>query len=175
MGCSQQAYQGDPRDITGINRAFIPFVQQFEAILGRSIGDIPIQFEDENGYAVGQCIMWDYKWREIKIDPTYWNHDALDDSARMALIFHELGHCVLNRDHVSTGWSFYDGVTIWSVPTSLMSPYAFFSNYPPYPSLKSYYIEELFHPVSGFAMFKGVANSKAEDFINISTEPKHGN
>lgn len=148
VGCNQQMNQSDPRDISGIDPVFLPYVHLFESYLGRSIGDIPIQFVSLENTTVGVCAMWNYQWREIKIDPNFWAH-AYDDDERMSVIFHELGHCVLNRGHLNTAWTYTNSYGPWFVPISFMNQYAFFNHYPPYPDLKSYYINELFHPAPG--------------------------
>lgn len=150
VGCNQgMKPQTDPRSISGINPAFTLYVQQFEAIWGKSIGDIPIQFGKQEGNVIGVCTVWNAQWRQIEIDPDYWANGAYDDEERMSLIFHELGHCALNRGHLSTTWTYTNTWGPWSVPVSFMNPYIFYSLYPPYPDLKAYYINELFHPAPG--------------------------
>ena len=154
VGCGQQPAQ-DPRTIHGVDPAFTPYVQQFESILGRSIGDIPIAFAAQSGDVIGVCELWNGgEWRDIKIDPNFWNNQggAIDDDQRMSLIFHELGHCVLNRGHIPTMQTVSsDGTnnpaTNYYVPVSFMNPYIFFSD--AYSFLEPYYINELFHPAPG--------------------------
>jgi hypothetical protein len=151
VGCGQQPQQGDPRSIHGIDPAFQPYVEQFETILGHSIGDIPIAFAPQQGDVIGVCELWT-NYRDIKIDPNFWNNQggALDNDQRMSLIFHELGHCVLDRGHLATDWTYNLNGWNYSVPTSFMNPYIFFSaQYPVWVALKSYYINELFHPAPG--------------------------
>ena len=45
----------------------------------------------------GICHSWSDGHREITINKKYW--DNYSDKQREQLIFHELGHCALNRDH----------------------------------------------------------------------------
>lgn len=45
----------------------------------------------------GRCIVDDQLIATIRIDTTHW--DKYDDWGREILVFHELGHCVLLRDH----------------------------------------------------------------------------
>jgi hypothetical protein len=45
---------------------------------------------------VAQCNYGD-KFREIDVDPTYWAQ--FKSITRMAMIFHELGHCYCDRSH----------------------------------------------------------------------------
>lgn len=176
MGCSQ-AFQNDPRDIHGINPVFIPYVQQFEAILGHSIGDIPIQFAAESGNTIGVCNWWYGGYRQIKIDPDYWNASPsnggpIDDDEKLSLIFHELGHCVLNRGHLDTSFIDSNG---YQVMNSWMNWYVFF--YDGYPGSKSYYLHELFNPAPGSPGINqsvGGPEMDEEDFVH-GIEPKEVN
>ena len=130
----------DPRDITGVNPVFTTYVADFEALYHGSIGDVPIQFGTTTGTdVIGDCMIWNVsgvKYREIKISEAYWN--AISNSSREALLFHELGHCVLNRDHVTTTMWYNGGI----VPTSFMYPYTFFND--GLLALKTQYDQELF-------------------------------
>src|SRR5687768_2229784 len=57
-----------------------------------AIGDIP----EHN--VIGQC-SWDQNHNHaITLDRAYWN--SANDMQREFVVFHELGHCVLGRDHV---------------------------------------------------------------------------
>ena len=171
VGCNQNL-QSDPRTLHGIDSAFSMYVAQFEYYLGRSIGDIPIQFVPQHGNVVGECIVWNSQWREIQIDPNYWNADPndggpIDDDEKLSLVWHELSHCVLNRGHLAT--TFDDNG--WLVFTSLMNPYLFFSH--EYPETKAYYINELFHPAPGYPTLGG-SSGESDDFVHINTEAKYG-
>jgi hypothetical protein len=68
---------------------------------------------------------------KIEIDPDFWNKSS--DMKREELLFHELGHCVLNRDHD-------DSIIHYTIPKSVMYPYVFENAYKKY---RSYYVEEL--------------------------------
>lgn len=53
--------------------------------------------------AVGTCIM-SRGSRIITVRKSFWfNESTFKNYAREALIFHEIGHCVLNREHFTTG------------------------------------------------------------------------
>ena len=47
---------------------------------------------------IGQCAHDDTKPNTVIIDWTYWM--SADDLEKEFLVFHELGHCVLNREHL---------------------------------------------------------------------------
>jgi len=54
--------------------------------------------DEEHGRAVGLC--YPYPWQpKIVIDTEWWNKWYRADSEREQLMFHELGHCILNREH----------------------------------------------------------------------------
>jgi hypothetical protein len=172
IGCTRP--NGDPRDITGINPAFDTYVAQFEQHLGRSIGDIPMQFANLPGDMVGECIIWDvdpeFSWREIKIDPTFWANNQ-DVNTAMSLIFHELGHCVLNRAHIYTTWTYTNKDGPWSVPTSIMYPYLFFDSWEPFPELTSYYMNELFNfDPNSVPMLSGGGSGDMDDVVHKTVE-----
>lgn len=54
---------------------------------------------EENG-TLGQCISYADGSKEIVINERNW--DRLDDLEKEYVVFHELGHCVLNRSHDNT-------------------------------------------------------------------------
>lgn len=51
---------------------------------------------EEHGIA-GQCQTYTDGNKAVVIDETYWNKSS--DLKREFIIFHELGHCILNRGH----------------------------------------------------------------------------
>lgn len=82
----------------------------------------------------GQCEIGE--GRNISINKAYWS-DA-SHTSRELLIFHELGHCVLNLEH-DDSWITLNGVYI---PKSIMNSYLF-SEYL-YDTFREYYMLELF-------------------------------
>lgn len=81
--------------------------------------------------------------RSIQIDINAW--PTLSEGEKTTLIFHELGHCLLNRQHTSKLIPGTSDAGLVPIPASIMNPSiipddAFEANYP-------YYINELFgHP-----------------------------
>jgi len=75
----------------------------------------------------------------IVINREYWE-SLKDDYCKEQLIYHELGHCLLQLDH--------DDSTVWKgsylVPKSIMHP-IHFGCYPFYRDNRDYYINELKH------------------------------
>ena len=47
---------------------------------------------------IGQCVHTEKEPNTVIVDVVYWN--GANDLEREFLIFHELGHCALNREHI---------------------------------------------------------------------------
>lgn len=63
-------------------------------------------------HVVGQCAHDKNKPNRVTIDAMYWH--GRTDLEREFLVFHELGHCVLNREHL-------DGADLQGNCTSIMT------------------------------------------------------
>lgn len=98
--CGQLDNIKDPRPILTTNEAFKPYIKRFESFYGKSIGDIPVNFATLNNDFVGACNVWGSGHKNIEVDFNHWN--TLNESQKEILIFHELGHCVLELDHVKS-------------------------------------------------------------------------
>lgn len=126
---------GDDRDISGVNPVFQPMLNDFQVLYGHTVVNVPIQFSDSLGQNIaGECFVYNNVFYEIKIDTQTWGQ--IDADAQEALIFHELGHCVLNRGHDTDIMN--DGN-----PNSYMYPYVFMNN--GLDSIKLHYNTELFN------------------------------
>jgi hypothetical protein len=93
-------------------------VWSFEQALGLQVtvpvgfwGDVS-QLDGADADAVGLCLA-DGAVRQVWLDSQYW---AASPECREALVFHELGHCVLGLDHD-------DRTTDNGRPLSVMHPY----------------------------------------------------
>ncbi len=119
---------------------FESFVVMFESDYGHNV-DIPIIFAQKDGDVIGACKIWSDGYRAIEIDPDYWN-SGITNLHRRALIYHELGHCILDLPHNSNMITYYSS----KIPQSFMYPYLMpaFAN----PDLQDYYVSELFNPTS---------------------------
>lgn len=49
---------------------------------------------------LGQCKSYSDGSKQVVIDEPYWNR--VDENEREYLVFHELGHCILGREHLDT-------------------------------------------------------------------------
>lgn len=94
------------RQFATTDSTFASYVQEFE-LRGRiitndgsfSVGDIPINFGDtENESFQGVCFEYPDGTKEVIVRRSWW--DAVDEDYRESLLFHELGHCRLGRDHL---------------------------------------------------------------------------
>lgn len=97
--------EGHKRQHSTTDPAFLAHIQAFEAEAATQlsepdfkVGDIPINFgipSDPN--FVGVCYTYANNQREVIIRKDWWERS--NEKARQALIFHELGHCRLDRGH----------------------------------------------------------------------------
>lgn len=86
----------------------------------------------DNGY----CLLSDDANPRIILNTVKWN--VFNEWEREALVFHELGHCLLHRDHVESMVSRDEKM----IPKSLMFPYLL--SWETYLLNRDYYLEELF-------------------------------
>jgi hypothetical protein len=131
-----------PGKVVDIAPEFKPYVEDFIAN-GKNqnvsivIDDLSIQFGAMHySNSIGECYMHDRGTSgtpEIVINKAAW--DSYSVTSREALLFHEMGHCVLWREHVST-WT-------GSIVTSIMYPYIQVDSM--YLNNWNYYMNELFH------------------------------
>lgn len=128
--------------VLSIPQEFAPYYESF-LLEARNRGvnlyvdDLEITFHALPDPTVGRCTKGSAT-PVVVIDPTAWQSFTTSD--REELIFHELGHCLLNRDHID-GTVTLGGVTI---PSSVMSTYDFPGEI--YYAYRDYYLNELFKP-----------------------------
>lgn len=82
-----------------IEDVFIPYVAEFEKLGDLYAAHVSIQFgeikqDNEGGTILAYCY---YSTNNIVVNPKSWV--TLSAHAKEILIFHELGHCVLGREH----------------------------------------------------------------------------
>lgn len=118
--------------IQGISPEFQTYVNAYINYKGAPLSyDIAVQFSDLKEDIAGSCYPYATGTRVILIDRTYWFEDSTEGE-KYGLIFHEFGHCDLNRDHIET--------TTNGRPDSIMYPYVVELNNLDF----SFYISELF-------------------------------
>lgn len=120
-----------------IDPNFSKYVQKFSSTYNVDV-NLDMRFAPQTDMVVGVCISYSNGDRKIEIDKEAW--DAYDDESREMLIFHELGHCVLDRPHreelITSGYR--------QIPASIMYPSMFSSQ--TYESYKEDYLYELSNP-----------------------------
>ncbi|MEM7104852.1 MAG: hypothetical protein AAF502_17070 [Bacteroidota bacterium] len=139
--------QDDPPTVSllypGVAEALWPYFHKFEeegTLRGLEI-DLTasgitgvIEAIDEDGVA-GQCTYYSHQSNAISVDQEFWNISS--PLWKEFIVFHELGHCFLDRGHTEDAFS--NGVC-----TSLMRSGLgdCFDNYSD--DTRSYYLDELF-------------------------------
>lgn len=101
-----------------------------------SIGDISINFGDVPNDAAGVCYIYKNGQKEIFISQKFWSKGS--PMQKKILIYHELGHCRLNRSHDDSFRAIDDMTIKNSIMHSTIPSTQEFMNY------KSYYLEELY-------------------------------
>lgn len=126
---------------SGIDRELQPYVGRFSNLCDRHVG-VPVNFGAS--LELGSCsepLIVDGR-REINREE--WNNNLISpkytETLREWIVFHELGHCVLLRDHNSSTTTLPDGEQgAVSLMVETIDPYMvldFYNNY-------DYYINEL--------------------------------
>lgn len=99
-----------------VDSELAPYFDRFDSDIGANTSGINAYMAPQTYPTIAQCILYSNGRRDIQVDPTIWNN--ADDSAREQILFHELGHCALFLDHIST-------LNSSNCPVSVMYPYAF--------------------------------------------------
>lgn len=128
-GCGRPGFQAN----TYIDPNFQPMVDKFTEISGIT-PEVSIYFDDLTGDVIGTCYVRG-EVRDIEIDEAWWwNASYLD---RELVIFHELGHCVLDQmDH--RDFKLSNGCSGSIMNTYHIGAYCYEKHY-------DYYIEELLY------------------------------
>lgn len=127
-----------------IDPVFRIHVLEFEQLLGTSIGDVPITFGTTGQDTAAQCETEYTGEREIVVDRREWEAgiSAYGPEYGEMLLFHELGHCVLNRGHTHAFYTFTDEHgDEYEAPASIMHPMGVPIGYKQF---RDYYLAELF-------------------------------
>jgi hypothetical protein len=144
IGCGKSA------PIVQIDPSLQPYVDKFVAA-SENVG-APVKIENlivkfapveetyEGTTAFGVCHYGDTP--TVVIDLEHWDRITIDDEHEI-LIFHELGHCLLNRQHLMNQRADPDSSTGYA-PLSIMYPSSLNSG--SYEERKQDYQWELFHP-----------------------------
>lgn len=125
------------------HKEFIPYIKTFTEITGLAV-NVTMSFTEDRNF-VGVCKIYSTGERKVEVNSAYWA--TSDENTREQIILHELGHCVLNRDHTETMAEHPD---YWfEFPNSVMYPYVF-GRQRFYEQFKQHYFEELIDPEKPF-------------------------
>lgn len=102
-----------------------------------NLGIIGVIDEIDEQHVIGRCSYNRFNPRLVTIDASFWNRSS--DSSREFVVFHELGHCVLNRGHLEDAFS--NGVCKSIMRSGTGSCFDAYNT-----RNRDYYIEELFEP-----------------------------
>lgn len=138
-GSSQSGSSQTHTPVVNIESQFQPVVDAFTAQAAAegapvTISDLIIQSVQDltSDEEMGVCLQESGSTPVIQISQPMW--DSLDADSQQELLFHELGHCVLNRVH--------ETMLNNGVPISVMSPVFLGSGL--YDANKTQYMHELF-------------------------------
>jgi hypothetical protein len=106
-GSSSDITLTTPAPVVSVQPEFQSYVQAFVetaaqegkpvTITNLIVKMTPTLDNDADAGVVGLCTQGPYTNPTIQIGQNYW--DTVDNDGRQDLVFHELGHCVLNRVH----------------------------------------------------------------------------
>lgn len=129
-----------------IGPEFKPYVDMFECEakrMGRplKIKTLTVEFGDtkyRGEYVIGLCGQSNMLNPVITIDKEFW--DESSETSREILMFHELGHCILDKNHNNN--MIMLPTVAWPIPASIMGAELLSDNY--YVLNRDYYLHELF-------------------------------
>lgn len=136
------------------------FVEDFENTYSQNVS-FSVTFKPSSemksstpGYSIiGLCQIYSSGFRQVFVNESWWG--SAGDNARKILIFHELGHCQLNRDHDTRISS--DGRP-YSLMYPIIDPVLFYYN----TGSANYYLTELSNPNQGSPIIQ-----LAQSFITL--------
>lgn len=110
--------------------------------------NIDVIFNSLESTTIGVCYWYEEDNKKVgvrvEIDPEFWFESV--EAAREELLFHELGHCILGRDHDTT-------LLYGAMPKSVMYPYVFSTTYLVF---RDYYVKELKDPETQLTNYHSV-------------------
>lgn len=122
------------------NPDFDAYKAKFEQETGVKV-TVPIIYDSLDEQTVGLCETFADGYKLIRIDVDFWK--VMGNGGKEEVIYHELGHCQLDRDHAD---QLTEAPTYgYSIPNSIMYPYIF-GDASFYWMFREHYIQELMFP-----------------------------
>jgi hypothetical protein len=90
-----------PFKVNRIDPAFLPIVEEFTLLYGHPLPALSIVFGATPQDKIATC---DLANKYITVNAYWWNDSCL--AQKRAILFHELGHCALNRLHTDNIYSY---------------------------------------------------------------------
>ncbi len=144
LNCTKEsAVVQSSADFSEVDTRLVPFFQSFAYEAGlRGVNvdyrDLPIigyiREIPENNIA-GTCNYHSYEPNVVTVDQAYWN--ASSSLGREMVVFHELGHCYLGRDHLEK--AFANGICASIMNSGTSGCYMAYNS-----TNRDYYLDELF-------------------------------
>lgn len=90
--------------VTSIPKEFQSQVGDFSHLTGIEVRGVELRFGVVFGNEAGRCDSFSGGQKVITVSEIWWNR--ICPGQRRGLIFHELGHCVLGRNHITNSISY---------------------------------------------------------------------
>lgn len=103
-----------PYKVRKTDPSFYEYIERFERDFNLTV-KVPVVFKALEDKYAGVCLKWQDGYREININTTYWNQYT--EYQKEQLIYHELGHCVVDLKH--------DDDVLNGCPKSIMRSFMF--------------------------------------------------
>lgn len=146
MGCAKQK--------RSVDAEVESYVQSFEKIWGNTIS-FRVEMADIDKKWAGVCYSYGDGTRLVQLSSTYW--PQMGDKAKEETVFHELGHCALNRGH-------RNDLNAMGQENSIMYYVVFGDNWY-YSFFRDTYIQELFSGNTSNDLTNGLVEDE-DDFIH---------
>ncbi len=101
MACQNNEEEKIDAELAAYIAVFLEEAEMREVVIDLELLDIRahiMNIQERN--IVGQCYSYSDNSKEIIIDENYWRD--LNDMDKEYIMLHELGHCVLDRDHLNS-------------------------------------------------------------------------
>lgn len=83
---------------------FVGYLNEFKTLYSGKVNNLVVKYSVVYGNFAALCERHSSGQKVIKVNKVYWDGMCLEQ--RRALIFHELGHCILNREHTLNHYSY---------------------------------------------------------------------